>query len=240
MKVGKLLVLAAVLGLASGASAAVVHTGTDFEWSIENCAPVGDGSESLIGFILRVTNISGNSAKNPQAFDGHPDPNNPPGQSGITTPGGELLHNEQYVTKAYTVTPSLTIWNVTWGIPASPIDTYFNLLDASLASVFAPSEPDATTPSAEAPFYAGDWTGFNNALQGTFGLKGTNPSPDWDLAHIVVPDGTAVRVDAQVAGADGVKEDFDFVFQATCFVIPTPAALPLGFAGLLLSIRRRR
>ena len=241
MKVGKLLVFAAILSLATGASAAVVNTGVDFEWSVENCTAVGDGSEGLIGFTLRVTNISGLSAKNPQAFDGAPDPNNPPGQSGITTPAGDLLHNEQYVTKAYTVTPSLTIWNVTWGIPASPIDSYFNLLDASLASVFAPAEPAAATPSAEASFYAGDWTGFNNQLTGTFGLKGTNASATWDLAYLAVPDGTTVRVDAQIAGADGVKEDFDFTFVATCGAppIPLPAALPLGFAGLLFATRRR-
>jgi hypothetical protein len=240
MKVSRLLVLAAVFGLATSAGGATVfpvHTGTDFQWSMVDCGPVGTGAESLIGFILRVTNISGSSAKNPQAFDGHPDPNNPPGQTGITTPGGDGLHNEQYVTKAYTVTPSLTIWNVTWGIPASPIDSYFNLLDANLASVFAPSEPPAVTPSAEPPFYAGDWTGFNNALQGTFGLKGTNPSADWDLAYLVVPVGTPIRVDCQVSGADGVKEDFDFIFPGVC--IPTPAALPFGFAGLLFLVRRR-
>jgi uncharacterized protein (TIGR03382 family) len=245
MKVGKLLVFAAVLGLTAGAGAATVHTGTNFLWDITTPAPVGSGAENLVAFQLTVVNTSGNPAKNPQAFDGAPDPNNPPGQTGIETPAGSLLHHEQASGGfGHTPSPDADYW-AAGPLGASPLDSYF--LQTNPASVFAPTEDDINLHlplSAETPFYfpnppyAFD-CGWTDKLQGTFAMQGSNPNVYWNLAYLVVPCGTDVRVDAQVAGSDGVKEDFDFTFTVSCAPIPVPAALPLGFAGLLLAIRRR-
>jgi hypothetical protein len=244
MKVGKLLVLAAVLGLATGAGAATVFTGTNFAWDISTPTPVGTGAESLVAFTLTLVNTSGNPAKNPQAFDGAPDPNNPPGQSGISTVGN-LLHNEQLPSfgSNHTTTPSATQW-ASWGLTPSSVDTRFLDLNDAMAIVFSPSEDNIglNLPySAEPGDYAGFGfrTGWSDVLTGTVSLKGQNPNPTWNMAYIVVPCNTVVRIDAQVAGGDGVKEDFDFEFPVACEVIPVPAALPLGFVGLLMAIRRR-
>ena len=210
MKVGKLLIFAAVLGLATGAGAATVATGTDFAWDITTPAPVGTGAENLVAIQLTLVNTSGNPAKNPQAFDGAPDPNNPPGQSGITTVGGALLHNEQLPTFGinHTITPSAQFWSDN-GIAPSSVDTRFLDLETALAMVFAPNEQNIglNPPSAEPGDYAGYGfnTGWSENLTGTISLKGQNPNPTWNVAYIVVPCNTIVRVDAQVAGGDGVR-----------------------------------
>ena len=248
MKVGKLIVFAAVLGLATGAGAATVNTGTNFAWDISSLAPVGDPLVSppdLVAFQLTLVNISGDSNKNPQAFDGGGDPNDPVGErTGISTPGGAFLHNEQAIAGfSHIASPDIDAWTVTIGAPGgSALDSYF--LSPNMAVVFATAEDDVKLHqpySPEIPVYAAYnmRCGWAPSLQGTFSLKGVNASPNWNLAYLVVPCGTQIRVDAEVSGGDGVKEQFDFTFNAVCDIIPVPAALPLGFAGLLLAIRRR-
>ena len=244
MKVGKLLVFAAVLGLATGAGAATVSPlGGNFVWDISTPAWVGDGSEGLVAFQLTVVNVSGIAVKNPQAFDGAPDPNNPPGQDGIQA-DGRGLHEEQSISGfGHTISPDIDYWTGSGAPAPSTVDSYF--LQPDPASVFGATEDQIQVNlpySAEAGDYGafGFRSGWSADMTGTFSMKGTNPNNYWDLAYLVVPCGTNIRIDAQVAGADGVKEDFDFTFAVTTGAcIPVPAALPFGFVGLLLAIRRR-
>ena len=67
MKSSKTVLLAAVLGMTVSASAQfTVHSGGIFDWVISNPTPVGDGSESLVSFILTIV---GDATNVPQAFD---------------------------------------------------------------------------------------------------------------------------------------------------------------------------
>jgi len=244
MKVGKLIVFAAVLGLATGAGAATVYTGTSFAWDISSPVAVGLGAvgEDLVAFQLTLVNTTGIAAKNPQAIDASPDPNSPPGQDGIQTVGGAFLHNEQvYSFGAHVPSPSIDYWVIA---PApSPLDSYWLQANPTVVAGFPMREDsiDAHTPlSSEVPHYAGTACGWTDGLEGIFAMGGTNTSANWDLAYLVVPCGTQIRVDVAVSGGDGVKEEFDFTFDPCGgAVIPVPAALPLGFAGLLLAMRRR-
>jgi len=251
MKVGKLIVFAAVLGLATGAGAATVYTGTSFAWDISSPVAVGLGAvgEDLVAFQLTLVNTTGIAAKNPQAIDASPDPNNPPGNDGIQTVGGAFLHNEQdsddFTPGLYLITPDVDTWAAGGAPSPSLLDSYWLQASPTVVSGFPLREDSiaAHLPlSSEAPQYGGASfvCGWTDGLEGIFAMGGTNTSANWDLAYLVVPCGTQIRVDVAVSGGDGVKEEFDFTFDPCGgAVIPVPAALPLGFAGLLLAMRRR-
>jgi len=249
MKVGKLIVFAAVLGLATGAGAATVYTGTSFAWDISSPVAVGLGAvgEDLVAFQLTLVNTTGIAAKNPQAIDASPDPNSPPGQDGIQTVGGAFLHNEQKGDGfgGYALSPSIDYWNGSGAPFASPLDSYWLQANPTVVAGFPLREDSIGTHtplSSEVPQWgaANFVCGWTDGLEGIFAMGGTNTSANWDLAYLVVPCGTQIRVDVAVSGGDGVKEEFDFTFDPCGgAVIPVPAALPLGFAGLLLAMRRR-
>jgi uncharacterized protein (TIGR03382 family) len=239
MKFGKFLVIAAILGLAAGASAQVpvfgppttVHTGGIFDWVVTSGpTPVGDGSENLVAMVLSIVNNTGNAGNNPQAIDAKAS-----GYAGING----LLHSEYSLALA-TLTPDNT------DAFADGIDTHFLLAGVPHAfdsATGAPQEdPPAGGPSAEAPLTGGTLGGladtdFGTNLTATMTLTGA-AGPQWDLAQIVTPWNSPVFVQMQVATSQGVKDtvaEFTFVPE----IIPTPAALPMGLMGLAL-LRRRR
>jgi len=263
MRLGHVFVLVAVLVIGSSAGANIlVHDGTTFDWEITTPTAVGDGSENLVAFVLRVVNMTADSDKNPNAIDAARDPNTGGGFDGIYTVSEPLLHNEQYaLKKSFSRTASLTQWvALGWGSPdVSPLDTYFLVEEGGLTAVFLPEEgplgPENPAgpyweppynPSAETPFWPsgqpGDICGFLDSLTGTFGLKGPNANAYWDLAYIVVPEpilypgsSNGLWVDAQVAGGDGSKEVGHFQI-----LIPVPAAFAPMLLGAGLIMTRRR
>ena len=234
MKYGKLFVLVAVLGMAVGASAqTTVHSGNIFDWVISDPICVGDGSENLVAVVLSIVNNSGDANNNPQAFDSKAS-----SFAGIRSPGN-MLHQEHSIALSDDTPDDV-------GNFATAIDTHF-ILDGvphAFDSLTGAPEEDYLSPSLEAPlapipFDAFSNRSFGNSLTMTATRTGAVGNV-WDLAYIVVPDGSAVFVQGQVATSAGQKDTTaEFTFNPTKEVIPTPAALPMGLMGLAL-IRRRR
>ena len=232
MKFGKFLVIAAVLCMAVGASAqTTVHSGSLYDYVISAPQAAGSGAENLCSVILSIVNNSGDATKNPQAYDSLLG-----GLFGINGPTTNLHQHHGDAFPPFPATPT-PIDGSSW---ADGMDTHY-LLDG-VGIIIAPGGnpiEDYLVNSTEPPAPIG-LTDFGNTLTGTFALTGA-VAPQWDLAQIVVPDGSSVRFNAELASGFGHSElvDFTFVVEKDGFVIPLPAALPMGLVGLAL-IRRRR
>ena len=233
MKFGKFFVIAAILGIAVGASAqTTVHSGNIFDWVISDPVAVGDGSESLCMVILSIVNNTGDASNNPQAFDSK--------ASSFWGIIGNLHQEDSYMLAIATPVNDTVI--------SAAIDTHF-LLDgiphAFDSGTGAPQESGGVSASAEAETTGGSLgslvdTSFGSQLTATFTLTGA-VGDTMQLAQIVTPNGSDITVVADVATSTGVKDvTAQFTFTQACgTVIPTPAALPMGLMGLAL-IRRRR
>lgn len=251
MRSGSILILAVVFALTGSASGVVVYSGTNYDVEITTPVSVqglgtGAGSENLVGFTLTVVNSSGNPGFNPQAYGGQPDPNNPGAPNGITG----NLHQERSQPGLGLNTPSddtATGGSTTF---ATIIDSHFLHLGTEI--IFgpggAPQETYDVNPSTEPsalgladPLRPFSETSFGDSLTGLFALTGA-AGPTWDLAYLVVPDGSSVGFDGILAGGQsGLPEErltFDFIASAP---IPVPAALlPLTLGLGVLGTRIRR
>ena len=236
MKFGKFFVIAAILGIAVGASAqTTVYSGNIFDWVISDPVAVGDGSENLCMVILSIVNNTGDANNNPQAFDSKAS-----GYSGISSPSDRLHQEHSAVMGGAGETP------VNDTPLSTAIDTHFLLYNVNHAFDSGSGAPEEgyypMTNSAEAETTGGALgplvdTSFGSFLTATFTLTGAVGNT-MQLAQIVTPS-NPISVQAQVATSLGVKDDTaQFTFTPDC-VIPTPAALPMGLVGLAL-IRRRR
>ncbi len=234
MKFGKFFVIAAILGIAVGASAqTTVYSGNIFDWVISDPVAVGDGSENLCMVILSIVNNTGDANNNPQAFDSKAS-----GYSGISSPSDRLHQEHSPILGAAGKTP------VNDTALSTAIDTHFllNGVNHAFDSGSGAPQEDYLTNSAEAETTGGALgplvdTNFGSFLTATFTLTGAVGNT-MQLAQIVTPS-NPISVQAQVATSLGVKDDTaQFTFTPDC-VIPTPAALPMGLVGLAL-IRRRR
>lgn len=241
MKVGKFLTLIAVLAMATSAVAAPVTlaTGSVFRLEADSAVLVaGTASNGLVGFTLRVVNISGLSTNNPNGVDASPTgPYN-----GISSTG--KIHQNMFgstiPTKAAFTTPDLSSW-AGEGASDIAIDSHWLVDPANIAATIAPNENGASASPWASPSYFSRWGDY---LRARFGRIGAATNASWDMAYIVVPCcDTVVNFDLSVAGNTGTKESFDTNLNVNDLgicpsLIPTPAALPLGIVGLLW-IRRR-
>ncbi|MAE59891.1 MAG: hypothetical protein CMJ49_00890 [Planctomycetaceae bacterium] len=173
-----------------------VHSGGIFDWVISNPTSVGDGSESLVSFILTIV---GDATNVPQAFDSRAS-----SLGGINGP----LHQEHGPVLG--VAGETPVDGTTF---ATDIDTHF-LLDgiphAFDSGTGAPQE-DYLVNSFEAPLTGGALaafatTSFGSFLTMTATKTGAAPAT-WDLAQVVVPANSVVNVNGQVANDGGVKDD---------------------------------
>ena len=232
MKFGKFLVIAAVLCMAVGASAqTTVHSGNLYDYVISAPVAAGSGAESLCMVVLSIVNNTADTTKNPQAFDSLLG-----GKAGINGPTTNLHQHHGDAFPPFPATPT-PVDGSSW---ADGMDTHF-LLDG-VSHIIAPGGnpiEDYVSNSTEPPAPIG-LTDFGTTLTGTFALTGA-VGAQWDLAQIVVPGGTSVRFEAELASGFGHSEqvDFTFVVDHGDPIIPLPAALPMGLVGLAL-IRRRR
>ena len=219
MTCSKSAVIAIVIGIAVGAQGATfsVHSGTLFDWTWTEMGPVGDGSEDLVAGVLSIVSLG---HERPQAFDSRAS-----GFKGIT---GDL--HQQHSNLLSRVTPS--------GIDtvfATDLDPHFLLDGISHAfdsGTGAPSEDygraSTEASDADASFAPLADMSFGSYLTTTLTQTGTVDDV-WDLAHIVVPAGSTIGVNGQVASQLGSKDDVvDFNFRPG-FIdssIGTPAPVP--------------
>ena len=232
--------------VAAGAGADLpVWTGDIYQVHITDPVPVGaaPGGENLVGFTLKIVNISGDPGYDPYIFDGASY-----GRTGFTTET-PLLHN-QYLVMVGT-SPTLDDPDF-----VTDIDTHFNFLLADVTVIGqAPAETNLIgMPTAE-PFNAiGPWapwaqTDFGDRLYGDFSIDGGagadidgdgDPSV-WQLAYFAIPANSDWRWGWGASGG-GISMNF-YVGGAAggeMVGIPEPATMSLlaiGTAGLL---RRRR
>jgi len=229
------LALSLVLAFAGAAQAdtLVYQTGV-YDVFITSPVPVGDGSEDLLSVTLYIVNTSGTPDFDPKSFDGTFF-----GYTGVTTT--EPLLHQHDSTALFVVTPVMDNPNF-----ATAIDTHFLVMTAGITIITAPSETRGLALSAE-PTDAppptmnlfGETT-FGDQLTGTFSLLGAAPSTRWDLAQLVVPDGSRVYLDFFMAGGGPLDPGPDGVIL-TDFVIPEPATMSLlAVGGLAVLIRRRK
>ena len=213
---------ALVLALVAGVSFAdtTLFSGTNFDITATTPTSVGDGSESLVAFTLKVV---GKGGLLPNTFDSTVSGTQEPDEGGIM---GDL-HQE----KAFgaMLTPTEASWTGIGRVPPPAIDSYF-LGGGNFTVVKAAAEDHDAATSSEAPANVADTVSFGTALSGTFSLTGAPSSSTWELANIVIPSGTSLSFDFEVAASNGTTE-----------YIPEPATVALlGIGGLFSLIRRKK
>jgi len=242
----KITLVALAFGLMAGVAQAdvLLFSGAVYDVVITDPVAVGDGSENLISFDLKLLNTTGNPVFDASAFDGVAF-----GYTGITSGvfnAGTGLHNE-YSPALQATTPTLD------GQFPTAIDTHFLDLLGNMLVIAAPSELNADMgPSAEAvtvlpPFDVFGATDFGSQLTGTFALTA---APSLSVAQIVIrdPRGAGETLAGVPLGAGVVSLDFfmsgtgggeTFLFDIG--VIPEPATMSLlAIGGVAALIRRKR
>lgn len=207
------------------AQAGVVFSGTYFD--IQASSPVNVGVTPLRAITLTVI---GKAGYNPKGFDSVVD-----GGTGITTVGNKLHQIYQDGTEK---TPTLTLDGDYDPIPQD-LDTHFLV---SLSSILATTAPSENRPTADTTEHV--YGGFGYKLTGVFSLTGV-ANPNWDLAYLVVPNGTTVNLNFVLAGVRTAAPPACSESVHATFTVPEPTSLALLVAGLLplgtigLSPRRR-
>ncbi len=237
MKRFAVMLLAAAL-LTGVASADIqVFSGATYDAFITEPAPVGDGSENLIGFTLYLVNTTGNAGKNMDTFDDQSDV----AFIGIT---GALHQHDAPGFSSYT--PTLDVVNY-----ATAIDSHFLVTLGDLLVISAPAETRNVAGSTEAsdapiPYDAFGETTFGDYMGGAF-ANNLWGAASVDVAYLVVADpglpliGTTVGdgfVNASfLATGPGGGEDVAFGITT----VPEPATLSLlAIGGVAALIRRRK
>jgi hypothetical protein len=217
-------------------------SGSVYDVFITDPVAVGDGSENLIAFDLKIVNNTGDAGYDASAFDGVAF-----GYTGITSGvfnSGTGLH-QQYSTVLQPTSPTLD------GNYASATDTHFLDVTANMLVVTPPSEamndigPSSEASDALPPFNDvgtfGASTDFGSQLTGTFAVDAT---PSLSLAHLVIRDTPALFAWSFGTG----QVSFDFFISGTKggevirfdLGLPEPATLGLLALGGLTLLKRRR
>ena len=214
-----------------------MFSGAVYDAFITTPVPVGDGSESLIGFTLYFVNKADGS----KAFDTFDDVSNP-AFTGIT---GELHQHEGPLFSDFSET--LT------GNFATAIDSHFLVQDANLLSIVAPNETYGVAPSLEGtdalpPFNGpGFWdTSFGSHMGGAFADNASIGVSPRNLAYLVIRDpgqplvgvayGAGLVDNYYLATGPGGGEVVQFGIG-----VPEPATMSLlAIGGVAALIRRRK
>ena len=239
------LIAAVMLAMTNAAAGDIlIFSGAVYDIFITDPVAVGDGSENLISFDLKLLNTTGNPVFDASAFDGVAF-----GYTGITSGLFNLgtgLHNE-YSPALQALTPTLD------GQFPTVIDSHFLDVLANMLVISAPSELNFDMgPSAEAvtvlpPFDVFGATDFGSQLTGTFALTA---APSLSVAQIVIrdPRGPGETLAAVPFGAGVVGLDFFMsgtgggeTFLLDIGVVPEPATMSLlAIGGVTALIRRKR
>jgi hypothetical protein len=209
---------AAVVFSVSCARGAVIFSGVNFDVQVSN--PVEVGVTPLEAITISVV---GKNGLLPSAFDG-----TRLGGTGITSTGNALHQIWEFGALA---TPTLTL--AVGGIPQN-LDSHFLVTNDKIIAQTAPNENRIALSTAENAY-----GGFGNSLNGVFSLTGSTFSSTWDLAYLVVPQGSQLNFNFTVANAGSIKEQI----SASYVVTPEPgmmALLAAGCAGMLMLFRRRQ
>ena len=244
----KLFVMLLAVGLCVGAANAdiLLTSGPTYDVFITDPVAVGDNSENLISFDLKLVNTTGDAGYNASAFDGVDF-----GYTGITSGvfnSGSGLH-QHWSSVLMMSSPTLD------GVYPTAIDTHFLELVGNMTVVTMPSEldwdigpsaeatdaPDAPPPADINMYRTFANTDFGSQLTGTFAVTAV---PSLSLAQIVIKDpggtlkavpfGTGeVSLDFFISGPKGGDIlHFD--------IVPEPATMGLLAIGALGALIRRR
>ena len=190
-----------------------VFTGTNYDIQVSN--PVDMGSESLMAVTLRAV---GKNGAEPSTFDSD--------KSGLDGLGIYTTTNalHQVWEDGVVPTPTLTLLGY-WGPIDQTLDTHFLVEDGNL-SIPAGLDPEEDRAAS----------GYGTFLAGTF-TDGAASGSAWDFAYLVVPSGTTVNLDFDIAAAYFDEETVSGSFV----VVPEPGALVLlVMAAFGLLVFRRR
>ena len=247
-KIVSLLSVAIMLMTAGVASAAefTVYYGTFYDIVIDpmpelDVGLTNPGGEDLVGFMLKIRNISGNERLNPAGFDGVTH-----GRFGIYTeePDGKGFHHQHF-----TSTPTLDE-EMAGNVTATLIDTHFNFLASEIKIDTPATETNNVAPSVEpldatGPFAYAATVAFGDRLYGDLALTGgaeadidgDGDPATWMLAWIVVPLDTTVYMNFFTTGIDPGEE----IVGSFTVPIPEPATMSLlALGGIGALIRRRK
>jgi hypothetical protein len=258
----RLLIVAIVLATSITAQADIVmwNQGSVYEVHITDPVAVGaaPGGENLIGFMVKIVNISGNPLKNPAGFNGLTPQETTddsaawptmPTYLGFYSPNGAMFHNQYDDYRDAGTSP----------VDDDPdfiteLDTHFNFeLGDVIPTGTGPTEVNKIVAGTSEPLnatgpYAGDADNdFGNRLYGLFAVNGGvaadvdddhDPSV-WELAYLVVPHDALlteqIYMDFFVTGTNPGD-----VIQAF-IVVPEPATMSLlAIGGIGALIRRRK
>ena len=247
----RIAVMLLAVALMTGAASAdtLVFSGAVYDAFITDPVPVGDGSESLLGFTLYFVNTSGDTGKAFDTFDDVSDVAFTGISSGpLAEAMGKGLHQQDSLAfGSYSPTASNANYS-------TAIDSHFLSQDGDLLTVQAPNETRVVNVSTEpsdalAPFDAFADTSFGDHLGGAFAdstAAGVSPRL---LAYLVVADpggplglvayGSALSVVDnfyQGSGPSGGE-----IMQFGIGVVPEPATMSLlAIGGIAALIRRRK
>jgi len=238
-------------GVASSAEI-VVYSGAIYDVVIEP-APQMDvgvpnpGGESLIGFMLKIRNKSGDPRLNPAGFDGATGT-----RQGFYTIEPEL-HSQHFTT-----TPTLDE-EMGGTTTITLIDTHFNFMASDVLFVgTAPSETNSVGVSVEPKDASGQWgamalVSFGDRLYGNFSLvggaaadvDGDGDPTTWELAWFAVPGHplvppysptTWIYMNFFVTGLD----PGELIVGSFPVIPPEPATMSLLALGGISLLRKRR
>ena len=241
MKRFAVMLLAAALMTGVASADTLVFSGAVYDAFITDPVPVGDGSESLIGFTLYFVNTSGDSAK---AFDTFDDQSNP-AFTGIT---GELHQHDSTLLGSFS--PTLSNPNY-----STAIDSHFLVNDGDLLNTTAPNETRLVAPSLEASDAANPTfqtfadTSFGDYMGGSFAdntAAGVTPrnlvylvirDPGLALTGVAYGDELSLVDNFYLATGPGGGEVVEFGIG----VVPEPATMSLlAIGGVVALIRHRK
>ena len=242
------LTVLAVLVLAGAAGAdTMVLSGPVYDVFITDPVPVGDGSESLIGFTLYFVNTTADTGYGFDTFDDV----SLPAFTGISAgplaqaTGGGLHQHDSTLLGSF----SPTLSNANY---STAIDSHFLVTDGDLLNIQAPNETRLVNPSAEAsdaapPFDDFADTSFGNHMGGAFASNSSIGVTTRNLAYLVVRDPGGPLVGRPYADPLALVDCYFLATdpkggQSLPFSIgtPEPATMSLLAFGVLTALIRRR
>jgi len=256
-RIVSLLSVAIMLMTAGVASAdRIVYVGAVYDVLISD--PLVDvglpnpGGESLVGFMLKIHNKTGDPLLNPSGFDGVTG-----SRLGFYTDEPDLrgLHHQHFGS-----TPTLDE-EIAGNVTATSIDTHFNFMAADVLFVgTAPSETNGLAPSIEPVDATGPFAGmatvaFGDRMFGNFAVvggaaadvDGDGDPTTWELCYFAVPahelDGSPIVEDTTIYMNFFVTgfNPGEVIVDSFTVPIPEPATMSLlALGGIGALIRRRK